>query len=278
MRIEKSDKRLSMYLESVGEFGRFAVERSTDWSFVDLSSRRVGREDFYGSDSFDECVERTASGWAEGYKKIHDKLVQFRSEAVRQEYKPVAELDIAGFLPDVPEYLAGSPAHMWTTEEVEDRRVVSIYVSRNASAFVTPAQIEHYGVALMAVVERLETEGTDVELHACHLDKHGEYSVWTDVRIKAAGEYMSEDSLAFVFAHPGFLRRLQFSAVEHSPNKWGFQSGYGSPTDPGRGDSLIPPGSVYFPQISKIASSMGSVETALDKVNSMLKEGLANPW
>ena len=254
--------------DSLDDYATHAVERDSDWSRSQES--RAGKdESFYGPDSFQQCVDRVRTGWREGYQRLHDKLVDFKVSSTLEDV-PTIERDVSGFAFDVPAYIAGDPACMLSQTDSPEREVTRLMVCRTASWLVTPEQIENYGVAMMATIEKLESEGKSVELSVYFASTSGSYKMREIVKIKSAGEYMSEDSLAFVFAHTGMLRRLHFGVVEGTPNEWNFCHGYGTVDNKWKPEGDY----VNFPMIDNFRNQCESVESAIGVINGILaKQG-----
>jgi hypothetical protein len=101
------------------------------------------------------------------------------------------------------------------------------------------------GVAVLAVVDAMEKQGRSCEVVAVESinsygAKRGQWEI--EVPIKRAGESADLDRMAFVLAHPSFLRRLIFCAQDILDLN---DSGYGQCRE-----TLLDKGDLYFGQMS----------------------------
>lgn len=207
-----------------------------------------------GSATFDEAMRIARQGWPEGRARMAKGLEAARL-ILSHDAMPQASMDVAGAYPIVPVAVAGDPAHMVSFEPTEKRtnQIIRLLVPRGAS-WRTPATcIENYGIALLSIVDSLEQAGHSVEITISKAGYKAGFKddLLFDMRItaKQAGEPLDLDRLAFVLAHPAFLRRLVFAIMEqHTEHRLPYvMKNYGvtEPLPP----ELIEPGVNYLPTI-----------------------------
>ena len=128
---------------------------------------------------------------------------------------------VAGYMPDVPSYLAGLPQAMWTDAEAEDApraraKVLRVGVAASYSAGATSEHVMNRGAAIMSCVDALEAEGFRVEVCAVIIaaDDYNDEAFRWDVCIKQADQDWTPGAVAFALAHPAFNRRLAFGLKE----------------------------------------------------------------
>lgn len=145
---------------------------------------------------------------------------------------PILGLDVAGFAPDIPEYLAGSPDHMMSILDMADAQSAKPVVSIALSGFscgCTDAAMTHRGVAFMSLVDALEDDGYRCEVYfACSIVRGTGKAAHLKVCIKHAGDHWNPATAAFALAHPAMFRRFWFAAMERFRSvNLSTQGGYG---------------------------------------------------
>jgi hypothetical protein len=160
---------------------------------------------------------------------------------------------VAGYMPDVPSFLAGLPQAMWTDAEPEDApraraKVLRVGVAATYSASATSEHVMNRGAAIMSCVDALESEGFRVEVCAVIIaadDCYDEAFRW-DVVIKQADQDWTPGAVAFALAHPAFNRRLAFGLKERcakafrNTNGGGYNGGRANDIDGSDYDLWLP--------------------------------------
>jgi len=133
--------------------------------------------------------------------------------------------------------------------EYRQERTVSMGVVVCYNAGTTSTECYHHGVAILSALDTLEAQGLRVELtvidsaESSVLPGTVRNTMW---RIKEACQPLDLDRLAFVLAHPAFLRRLCFRETErHAEDYAAYSLNYGRvhtyvDTD-NQFDALLPP-------------------------------------
>jgi hypothetical protein len=180
------------------------------------SSRSTGRGFKWDLDCEFEGAVRHGKGerWAEGV----DAMIKGTAQASglrTQAQVPVIGMDVAGFAPDVPTYLAGVPDHMMSVTDLAEanapKPIVSVCLTGFSCACSSTAMVNR-GVAFMSLVDALESDGYRCEVYFAAAP--GAASTEVRVRVKSADAHWTPASAAFALAHPGFFRRLWFAAIE----------------------------------------------------------------
>ena len=169
--------------------------------------------------SYDETMKIAAKGgyWMEGAAMVRNGVAR-AAEMSKQSQAPAIENSVAGFLPDVPAYLAGVPDNMMAMAEtgiVAVSPIISIGVP-NASGGVGGESIMNRGIAIVTLVDALESQGYRVEVHTALGCKGFNDQTLCDatVIIKQANEPWNPNSMAFGMGHPALIRRLGFAVRE----------------------------------------------------------------
>jgi len=185
----------------------------------EIDSRAHDCPEWYGA-SFEEAYRMAVAGWPEGRERIAKSLADI--EAVGEDRETMT-YDVAGSEPDVGRYLAGEPENMLAFLPTPEKRVIRILACISISCAIDTETVFTRGAAVVALADRLERLGNRVEVMLCDSSKpthgaflpHAEASAVTLVQIKAAGQPMDIDRMAFLFGHPASQRRLMFSVKEH---------------------------------------------------------------
>lgn len=177
-----------------------------------------------GAVGYDGALRLAYDGWPEGVRQIHAL-----ARLVHSGQLPTRGFDVAGEFPDVPRALGGDPRNMVTRGcRAAPKPVVTIAVGLQMSAGTTGKLAMNYGAALVGLIDRLESQGVRIELHATAAIEYGSAQVSVALCLKQAGDALDQSAIAFAIAHPAMFRRLMFAAWERTPSKWEFPS-YGYP-------------------------------------------------
>ena len=212
-------------------------------------------------------IEIAAKGgyWQEGASMVRNGVAR-AAEMSKQRQAPAIENSVAGFLPDVPAYLAGVPDNMLAMAEtgiVAVSPIISIGVP-NAQGGVDGKSIMNRGIAIVTLVDALESQGYRVEVHTalgCKSPYSGD-KVLCDatVIIKQANEPWNPNSMAFGMGHPALIRRLGFAVRERcegsvSCTRRGY--GIGALIDNGRFTVAVP----YLKRNMGLSDALQHIET-----------------
>jgi hypothetical protein len=162
------------------------------------------------------AIEYASGGkvWADGLAMIRKGTA---NATAQREVAQAAVLgnDIAGFMPDVPAYLAGQPDCMiaYGIEETKAPKPV-ISIALAGFSFGMEAQdMVNRGVAVLSLVDALESDGQRCEVWFASSIVSNE-GAHMHLRVKAADQHWNPGAAAFALAHPGLFRRLWFATME----------------------------------------------------------------
>mgnify|MGYP003627780715 CR=1 FL=1 len=199
-------------------------------------SRKVS-EKFSGSKDFAEAMSMAENGWPEGRVAFADIAAQ--SVQQMEAVLPVVGYDVAGMYPSVPRFLGGDQECMVTHDpDINDRRhIIPIYAGISASASNKKETIINRGAAIAGLIDRLETSGHSVQLVVFEHSVADLIRYWGEYELKAAGEPLDLDMMAFALTHPSCLRRLHFAVMEANGFRFGgafadaYKGSYGVPAN-----------------------------------------------
>ena len=223
--------------------GRIAVHEKGGLVMGNASLYDENGIDGLSGDPITEAIDLLKNGYAKG----RDSMVEMAAEVDKvDEIDNIAiGLDVAGYRPDVPLYLTGEPACMQIATEERRKPLVKIVAAACYSASIDADEVFHYGVGLASLVQAYERAGYSTEVIACFCSVASDNEKLfnrLDVELKAAGQRLDIDRLAFVFCHESMLRRLKFAWLEmEEPTSDYVDAGdYGCSCSPADGDICIP--------------------------------------
>ena len=201
-----------------------SIEKPCDMLNKDRAS--LGNS-FPGLTPYADCVKLARKGWPEGTQKIKKLSELLYNRVTAKSLKRQTQYRVAGGRVIVGRHLQGRPDCFQYQPEVLDsiskkgHKVIKIVHNISVSAAVSSEVIEARGAAVAALIDVLESQGRRVDLFVSHsvTSWASKSPVIIYIHIKQANEPLQLDQLAFVLAHPGMLRRLQFSNMEHWPAK-----------------------------------------------------------
>ena len=190
----------------------------------------LGRREFYGTESMDEARDLARHGWSDGVDRMSKNLAALSASVSMPDLTPSYSYDVGGMFPDVAAFCAGEVEHMVTEEPVdsETRSVVRLVIPGSYPFGMRTRQLEHYGTALLSVLDALQRSGRSVSLEwlkASDPDEPGKaqkYDLkapdWVVVKtpIVQEGRALDIASVSFAF-HPSMLRRLGFAVAGGRP-------------------------------------------------------------
>lgn len=138
------------FFDSIGSF-------CNELSALDESNKSAEEAcDFNNNQTFDQAFSNLVKGRMENVAKSDKLLTQMQGDSIELE-SPVWQHSVAGFIPCVPSYLAGSPESMRRPFDVaSDRSPVKICASICLSAGFSAQQIEQRGIVLLALTRKLQ--------------------------------------------------------------------------------------------------------------------------
>ena len=159
----------------------------------------------------------------------------------------------AGYLPNVPAYLSGSPRHMQRRQAAPSQAPVKIYIESLHSATCSDAEIAARGAAIMSLIERVRaSRPVDLCFIGSMYDRPSK--VTRCLQIRSNAQQMNPDALAFALCSPSLGRRLMFVYAENGGaneyHSWGWN--LGGPTNPAYMDKVretfnMAPADIHIP-------------------------------
>lgn len=161
--------------------------------------------------SWEEAMRLVLEGWQEGVDLMHDglqTLIGVNAPGINRWRN-----DVAGEQPDIYRTLSGDPRDMKRRNFSKGNRpIVHIVVNTAMQAMATDVQTRNYGIAILGLIDFLESRGRRVEL-----DRLGVVTGSFNGRsmqgwkVKTAEEPADLAAIAFALAHPASHRKLVWS-------------------------------------------------------------------
>jgi len=268
MNIETQGQMQKIEFSSLEDFYRYITTTPLNETFrwQTLSSTETGsrRNDWFGTNTFEEACELFKNGWTEMSERLKNKL---KAEG---KFEPTMTSrnvqSVQGYHPIVPLYLMGIPNNMVRRQMVPmKQKVVTLNKSLDYSSRVSSQQIIDESVKAFRIIQKLESQNYRVNLNLV-IGVSG--SMWNSsgekyfirIRLKSANEKLNISKLSFPLVHPSMLRRLYFRFIEvHPPVSKSFLHGYGSPQSPQVLRSIWPD-DILLPQF---------INKDIDKINTL---------
>ena len=272
----------SKVYESIDELLDQVSDKSIpDWKSDIPDCRKLASQDksddWNGNVTLLQAVKLARFGWREGRDMMHKEL-EVAHRSTKFERLPTHTYDVAGFMPDVPLFISGEPAHMQTAvgNNLGMQKTLEFVVHLGANSGVSADRMIRKGTAILSLIDKLEDSGLSCHVQGITFAKGRNKSVfYMEFPIKKAGVPMDIDRCAYTLVHPSLLRRIEFRAFEQEPKCYqDFCNGYGR-------SSELPIhmriGKIYFPDGNSFQAR--TTEQAIHEVVNAYENQIAgNDW
>lgn len=162
------------------------------------------REQWSGNQSYKEAHRNLFQGMPDAVKRSDALLEQLESDGLVLNTTHW-ETDVVGFIPSIPDFLAGSPECMYAPLDIpSDTSPMRVFASVCLSGGFSEEDLEKRGVAILALVRRLSMI-RPVELWI-YSDQEGKQPM---VRLETSP--LDLTTASYALANPAFLRKLCFA-------------------------------------------------------------------
>lgn len=226
---------------------------------------------------YDKAAQMMRDGWSEGAQNLsHDLDGLPVPTTTHAEYR----YDVAGHFPDVPRFTAGMPDHMVSRgKRIGQPPVVHIVFDGCASFMVHANDLRNFGLAIAAMVDKLEAQNNRVELDVVFSTLAKGVHMTVGWKVKQARDHMDLSAVAFSLGHPAAFRRIGFAMFERCVAR-AEQSNYGMPTPMTAADLpvLSAEGALLIPGIQQAmgacSTKQGALKFVVQQVNRAAGEEL----
>lgn len=181
---------------------------------------RHGSVGFCGA-TVEETLDMARNGWPDGAARAQALLSSLSLPPVEEQHS-ATYLDVTGAYVDIGEFVNGAPECMVNfRDDTRAARFARILVSASFSAAFPAENAMNRGIAIAAIVDSLESRGIRCTVDVVEFSGADGSIMDTvtsalrfDHNIKQAHEPLHLERLVFAVAHPAYLRRLIFAAME----------------------------------------------------------------
>lgn len=214
---------------NISEFLNY-IENKPHKSGRDNASQTSGDKGWYGTNSYEEAVERLKYGDDDLFEKLNAEIKKLNINNMlgNARRKNVYYNDVNGFIPNVPNMMVGSPLTMINIKKDGlSQRVVNIFLNIRVGNFVDGDDVIKIGLKYLNVIDLLEKRGYRCNLYSGVANSKGNGKhCCLMVRVKTDREPLNLKKICFAIANPAMQRRLKFKWMEVNDGP-DFTCGYG---------------------------------------------------
>lgn len=233
----KSENVYGRKFDHITEFYDYlcAGTRQQPWVDTYTESSKDGSYDWTGTRSYEEASDLLLHGDPDAKQRIDKKgVAKMMNRVNHMEKQRNTYLSPCGFLPHVPNFIAGRPNSM-VAERMELKRKKVLTVCYNVAALggESAEQMQQVASDVLSAILKIESGGVRVNLWAVAISssrnamRERDY-VCTAVKIKDSNQHIDLLKMAYPLTHPSMFRRHVFKFREVLPGLPShFAPGYG---------------------------------------------------
>lgn len=215
--------------DSVGQFSHYLNNTEVSPLFKGHSlTSSCASKSFSGTESYECADELLLRGDREGMEMVR-KIISKNPSSLHgsgERAKKRFFNDVAGFMPHVPNFLAGVPQQMINSKVVryKNSKVINVIYNCAVSCGESADNLRKVALNVLSFVNKAERNGYRVNLYVlnscfCHKTKTSDLEeLMLLVRIKDSNNYADLLKMVYPMTHPSWLRRHVFAFIERCPN------------------------------------------------------------
>lgn len=210
------------------------------------ASQRKGGS-WSGAESWEQAHDLLKNGDADSMGKVNEYFVKFTKQATATA--PRFRAAVAGAVPIVPAYLAGSPKSMLARQQAKTRaKVLSVVYNVCADSEQDADTLAQTGAKFLAAVNAIEKSGCRLNIYMAVCAEKDREKVTFAVRVKTDGQRLNLMQIAYPLVNPSFLRRHYFKVIETNKEITNgyWPSTYGTPVHGTDGENAITAAGMKF--------------------------------
>ena len=254
--------------DSVGAFRAYLEDTPISASYKrwGCASQRAGRASWYGTESYQDADELMIYGDNDSAAKMAAAAVRLRggSDGSRRAFVD----SVAGFTPNVPNYLRGLPCSMIASSKVATKnKVINLVYNMSAHWQITTDELAEAGAKVLSAIVAAEKNGYRVNLYAAGVTKSrsGATNTGLFIKIKDSASYLTPAKIAYFLVNPSFLRRHNFAYIERQPVRGDEWKRYGYPQN-----------NVGYIKLATAAVGISGACLTYDQIKSMTVQQIAD--
>ena len=240
---DKETKTLTMEFTNITSLVEYLKRTPTNECFSHIADGNHSshkRGSWSGTNTYYDALHFLEFGWTVKSERLAKKLKIAKLNAptvARRKATP----SVVGYVPIVPNYLAGIPLNMLDSKITKiKQKVVTINKDISYHAGYSENQIEDNSIKAFQIIQAVEASGIRCNLNVIlgvDFTRYGKnvYQMIVKVRIKGSGEKLNISKTSFSLVNPGMLRRIMFRLIETVPElkaaDRGICTGYGTPVN-----------------------------------------------
>lgn len=233
----KSDNVYGRKFDHITEFYDYLSNGERQWPWRDhyTESSKDGSYSWTGTRSYEEASDLLLHGDPDAKRRIDNKgVANMMNKVNHMEKQRNTYLSPCGFLPHVPNFLAGRPNSMIAERmELKRKRVLTVCYNVAALGGEDANEMQQVASDVLSAILKIESGGVRVNLWAVAISsslnaiREKDY-VCTAVKIKDSNQHIDLLKMAYPLTHPSMFRRHVFKFREVLPGLPShFAPGYG---------------------------------------------------
>ena len=164
-----------------------------------------------GAESWEQAHDLLKNGDADSMGKVNEYFVKYTKQATAPRFRAA----VAGAVPIVPAYLAGSPKSMLARQQAKTRaKVLTVVYNVCADSGQDANELARTGAKFLAAVNAIEKSGCRLNIYIAVCAEEDKEKVTFAVRVKTDGQRLNLMQIAYPLVNPSFLRRHYFKVIE----------------------------------------------------------------
>lgn len=215
--------------ENVTSLVTYLDEAQVQPNFLYHQASKSSDASFYGYDSYEQAREMMLNGDRELAKKLRGTAkLDINVPATATKKRMVTR--VVGFMPHVPNFLAGVPNNMvWLEEKKVTEPVITIVYNIGCLGTSSSDTVTKVSARIMSAVMSAERKGYRINLYVASAQKHGSQCCGLVCKVKDSGQHIDTLKMAVPMISPAMNRRFGFRFRETMPGlSSGWVGGYGS--------------------------------------------------
>lgn len=237
----------------------------------DYAEKSCTEDGWYGTASMQDAddIASCKKQWTKGKQMLeelrnkHPQMFTPQIEGVSMQFVH----DVAGCQVDIGRYMDGEPECMYEymfSESDKHGKIVDVYYQFNNSCGISSDDMMSYGIAVLALVDNLESRGYSCNLYAVGITSEGSDTENITITIKEAGETLNVESIMYAF-HTSFFRRHWFAFHERQKYCTGAYGTSQNPSEYANEDVMMnynenPTKSFYIPSVNMLGTKKDTLQ------------------
>lgn len=203
--------------DSLQQFDMYLAQGTTQAGMKEYSMlENASRTEFTTTASYAEAQHKMTTGDADNAKRIERAGVAKERTKIRcTADKRQMYASPVGFLPHVPNYIAGVPCNMINERRMQVKhKVITLVYNVSVGGSASATEMRDVAARMLSAIMRAEAQGVRINLYVCDISVSGEQEIGWLLRIKTSGQHLDVLKTAYPLVNPSMLRRHSFRFTE----------------------------------------------------------------